>query len=63
MTFPLYVFGVALRGIPVQVNVLATMLFALLTVAVVLVLWQQRRAERMAAVRPEQGTTPAGVPA
>jgi spermidine/putrescine transport system permease protein len=53
VTFPLYVYGVSLRGIPVQVNVLATMLFVLLTVAVCLVLWQQRRAERMAAVRPE----------
>jgi spermidine/putrescine transport system permease protein len=53
VTFPLYVFGVALRGIPVQVNVLATMLFAVTVIAVALVLWQQRRAERMAAVRPE----------
>ena len=53
VTFPLYVYGVSLRGIPVQVNALATMLFVLLTVAVCLVLWQQRRAERMAAVRPE----------
>jgi spermidine/putrescine transport system permease protein len=59
VTFPLYVYGVSLRGVPVQVNVLATMLFALLTVAVTLVLWQQRRAERMTAVRPE----PAGSPA
>jgi spermidine/putrescine transport system permease protein len=53
VTFPLYVYGVSLRGIPVQVNALATMLFVLLTVAVCVVLWQQRRAERMAAVRPE----------
>jgi spermidine/putrescine transport system permease protein len=53
VTFPLYVFGVALRGIPVQVNVLATMLFTVTVIAVVLVLWQQRRAERMAAVRSE----------
>ena len=59
VTFPLYVYGVSLRGVPVQVNVLATMLFLLLTVAVTLVLWQQRRAERMAAVRPE----PVGAPA
>jgi len=58
VTFPLYVFGVALRGIPVQVNVLATMLFVLIAVAVSLVLWQQRRAERMASVRPEQETAP-----
>jgi spermidine/putrescine transport system permease protein len=53
-TFPLYVFGAHLRGIPVQVNVLATMLFAVTVIAIVLVLWQQRRAERMAAVQPER---------
>jgi spermidine/putrescine transport system permease protein len=53
-TFPLYIFSASLRGIPVQVNVLATMLFAVTVIAIVLVLWQQRRAERMASVRPEQ---------
>jgi spermidine/putrescine transport system permease protein len=53
-TFPIYVFGAHLRGIPVQVNVLATMLFAVTVIAIVLVLWQQRRAEQMASVRPEQ---------
>ncbi len=55
VTFPLYVYGVALRGIPVQVNVLATMLFLVTVVAVCLVLAQQRRAEKMAAmaVQPE----------
>jgi spermidine/putrescine transport system permease protein len=52
-TYPLYVFAAHLRGVPVQVNVLATMLFALTVVAIALVLWQQRRAERLAAVRPE----------
>ncbi len=57
VTFPLYVYGVSLRGVPVQVNVLATMLFAAIAIAVSLVLWQQRRAERMAAVRPEPATT------
>ncbi len=55
VTFPLYVYGVALRGIPVQVNVLATMLFMVTVVAIVAVLWQQRRAEKMAAVAPEPG--------
>lgn len=55
VTFPLYIFGASLRGIPVQVNVLATMLFAVTVLAIVLVLWQQRRAERMADVRPEPG--------
>jgi spermidine/putrescine transport system permease protein len=38
-TFPLYIFGVSLRGIPVQVNVLATMLFLVTVVAIALVLW------------------------
>ena len=57
-TFPLYVFGVSLRGIPVQVNVLATMLFMLTVVAIAAVIWQQRRAERMAAVQPESAQGP-----
>jgi hypothetical protein len=30
------------------------MLFAVTVLAIVLVLWQQRRAEQMASVRPEQ---------
>jgi spermidine/putrescine transport system permease protein len=58
VTFPLYIFGASLRGIPVQVNVLATMLFAVTVIAIVLVLAQQRRAERMAAVRPEPEVGP-----
>jgi spermidine/putrescine transport system permease protein len=53
VTFPLYIFGASLRGIPVQVNVLATMLFAVTVVAIALVLWQQRRAEQLASVRPD----------
>lgn len=54
VTFPLYVYGVSLRGVPVQVNVLATMLFMVIAFAVSLVLWQQRRAERMTAAAPER---------
>jgi spermidine/putrescine transport system permease protein len=57
VTFPLYVYGVSLRGIPVQVNALATLLFVVAVVAAGLVIWQQRRAERMAAVRPEPEPT------
>jgi spermidine/putrescine transport system permease protein len=53
VTFPLYVYGVALRGIPVQVNAIATMLFIITSLAIVLVFWQQRRAERMARVQPD----------
>jgi spermidine/putrescine transport system permease protein len=60
VTFPLYVFGVALRGIPVQVNVLATMLFCVTVIAIALVIWQQRRAERMAQAQACGGTAGAG---
>ena len=42
VTFPLYIFGAAQRGIPVEVNVIATMLFALTVVAMVFTVWQQR---------------------
>jgi spermidine/putrescine transport system permease protein len=61
VTFPLYVYGVSLRGIPVQVNAIATLLFLVAVAAAGLVLWQQRRAERMAAVRPERELGPATV--
>jgi spermidine/putrescine transport system permease protein len=62
VTFPLYVYGVSLRGIPVQVNVLATILFAVTVLAAGLVMLQQRRAERMAAVRPEPEPRPVALP-
>ena len=63
VTFPLYVYGVSLRGIPVQVNALATLLFLVAVIAVALVLVQQRRAERMAAVQPEpEDTAPIPLP-
>jgi spermidine/putrescine transport system permease protein len=58
-TFPLYVYGVALRGIPMQVLSIATMLFVVTVSAIGLVLWQQRRAERLAAVAAEE--EPAGL--
>jgi spermidine/putrescine transport system permease protein len=58
VTFPLYINGVSLRGIPIQVNVLATMLFALTVAAIALVLWQQRRAEQMAAAAVEDEPVP-----
>src|SRR4029453_5810831 len=53
-TFPIYVFGAHLRGIPVQGTVRAPVLFVLTVAAICFVLWQQRRAERMVSVRPEQ---------
>jgi spermidine/putrescine transport system permease protein len=57
VTFPLYIFGAAQRGIPVEVNVIAMMLFFTTVSAMGYATWQQRRAEKMAAVRPEQEMT------
>jgi spermidine/putrescine transport system permease protein len=54
VTFPLYIFGAAQRGIPVEVNVIAMMLFGVTVAAMGFATWQQRRAEKMATVRPEQ---------
>jgi spermidine/putrescine transport system permease protein len=65
VTFPLYIFGAAQRGIPVEVNVIAMMLFGLTVAAMIVTTWQQQRAEKMAAVRPDQEDTPlpaAGTP-
>jgi spermidine/putrescine transport system permease protein len=54
VTFPLYIFGAAQRGIPVEVNVIAMMLFFVTVAAMGFATWQQRRAEKMASVRPDQ---------
>lgn len=62
VTFPLYIFGAAQRGIPVEVNVIAMMLFSLTVAAMGFATWQQRRAEKMASVRPEQEEAPMPVP-
>jgi spermidine/putrescine transport system permease protein len=62
VTFPLYIFGAAQRGIPVEVNVIAMMLFGATVAAMGYAVWQQRRAERMAAVRPEQEEAPVPMP-
>jgi spermidine/putrescine transport system permease protein len=62
VTFPLYIFGAAQRGIPVEVNVIAMILFFFTCAAMGFATWQQRRAEKMTSVRPEQETG-IGVPA
>jgi spermidine/putrescine transport system permease protein len=54
VTFPLYIFGAAQRGIPVQVYIIATMLFATTVIAMIFTVLQQRRADRLASVRPDQ---------
>jgi len=54
VTFPLYIFGAAQRGIPVEVNCIAMILFGVTVAAMAFTTWQQRRAEKLAEVRPEQ---------
>jgi spermidine/putrescine transport system permease protein len=57
VTFPLYIFGAAQRGIPVEVYVIATMLFMVTVLAMGVTVWQQRRAERMTAgLAGQEGT-------
>jgi spermidine/putrescine transport system permease protein len=58
VTFPLYVYGVSLRGIPVQVNALATLIFLVASAAAIAVIWQQRRAERMSALPADVKANP-----
>jgi spermidine/putrescine transport system permease protein len=62
VTFPLYIFGAAQRGIPVEVNVIAMILFGATVAAMGLVTWQQQRAEKMASVRPDQEAAPIPAP-
>jgi spermidine/putrescine transport system permease protein len=46
-TFPLYIYGAQLRGIPVQVNVIGTIIFVTAVALVVLTtVWQRRVAAR-----------------
>jgi len=59
VTFPLYIFGANQRGIPVEVNVIATMLFAVTVIAMLLVIVQQRRAEKMSDRRADEASKPA----
>jgi spermidine/putrescine transport system permease protein len=64
VTFPLYIYGASQRGIPVEVNVLATLLFLVTLAAMLFTIWQQRRAEKLAAVRPaEDEPLPSTAPA
>jgi spermidine/putrescine transport system permease protein len=54
VTFPLFIFGASQRGIPVEVYSVATMLFAVTVLIMAFTVWQQRRAERMSEVLPEE---------
>jgi spermidine/putrescine transport system permease protein len=46
-TFPLYIYGAQLRGIPVQVNVIGTIIFvSAVALVIISTLWQRRQAIR-----------------
>ncbi|MFN2616896.1 MAG: ABC transporter permease [Thermoleophilaceae bacterium] len=53
VTFPLFIWGAARVAVPPQIYVIAAMIFLVTLLAMALTVWQQRRAERMASVRPE----------
>jgi spermidine/putrescine transport system permease protein len=53
ITFPLFIWGAARVAVPPQIYVIATMIFLVTVAAMIITVLQQRRAERMAAVRPE----------
>jgi spermidine/putrescine transport system permease protein len=54
VTYPLFIWGAARVSIPPEVNIVATMIFVFTVGIAILTVLQQRRAERLAAVRPEQ---------
>jgi spermidine/putrescine transport system permease protein len=45
VTFPLYIYGASQRGMPVEINVLATMLFAVTVAIMALGVWRRQRAQ------------------
>jgi len=54
VTFPLFIWGAARVAVPPQIYVIASMIFLFTLAMMLLTVWQQRRAERMAAVRPDE---------
>jgi spermidine/putrescine transport system permease protein len=57
ITFPLFIWGAARVAVPPQIYVIASMIFLITLALMLLTVWQQRRAEKMAAVRPEPEET------
>jgi spermidine/putrescine transport system permease protein len=53
ITFPLFIWGAARVAVPPQINVIAAMIFLVTLTAMLLTVWQQRRAEKLASVRPD----------
>ena len=53
VTFPVFIWGAARVAVPPQIYVIASMIFLFTLAMMLLTVWQQRRAEKLAAVRPE----------
>ena len=54
VTFPIFIWGAARVRIDPQIYVIASMIFLFTLAMMLLTVWQQRRAERMASVRPDE---------
>jgi spermidine/putrescine transport system permease protein len=54
ITFPVFIWGAARVAVPPQIYVIASMIFLFTLAVMLLTVWQQRRAERMSAVRPDE---------
>ena len=62
ITFPLFIWGAARVAVPPQIYVIATMIFLVTVAAMIVTVWQQRRAEKLASTRPDEGEVPPALP-
>jgi spermidine/putrescine transport system permease protein len=53
ITFPVFIWGAVRVAVPPEIYVIGSMIFLFTLAMMLLTVWQQRRAERMAAVQPE----------
>jgi spermidine/putrescine transport system permease protein len=53
ITFPVFVWGALRVSVPPEIYVIGSMIFLFTVAMMLLTVWQQRRAERMAQVQPE----------
>jgi spermidine/putrescine transport system permease protein len=54
ISFPVFIWGAVRVAIPPQIYVIASMIFLFTLAMMLLTVWQQRRAELMASVRPDE---------
>ena len=56
----MFIWGAARVAVPPQIYVIATMIFLFTVAMMIITVWQQRRAEKLAAVRPDEPDLGAG---